>query len=225
MSFFFSSGNFDVIPDSVVWQHDVTSRSGFADGDPVSELIDTVGSSNATGSGTFRDTQVNGNDAVEIDGTQDFNTSYGSVSGEYYVYAVGQIQSGGSQSVLFSDGTNKAPYFSSDGSDGWRVIDADITRTGAEIPHSTVSETAAILVSLRIDDGAGICTLRVNGNESSGSGTFNGLSGLNIGTTGDSGDLRGWDGWFTFHEIHDSTPSSGFVGREDELKSKFGFSF
>jgi len=68
-----------VYPAAAIHGYDATKLTGLAGGDPVTTWPDQVGNADATavGSPTYRATQINGNAAIELDGSNDaFATGY-----------------------------------------------------------------------------------------------------------------------------------------------------
>jgi len=90
------SAVFSAIPDSIVAQFDARQLSGFADGDSVTTRPDQSGNGNdASGSGTYRSSEINGNAAVEYDpaNNDQHSVSFGSnISQRVVVFAVTQTQ-------------------------------------------------------------------------------------------------------------------------------------
>jgi len=215
----FSAGG--EIPDSAVAQFDARQLSGFADGDSVTTRPDHTSNGNdATGSGIYRNNEINGYAAVEYDpaNNDEHDVSFGSnISQPVVVFAVTQTR-------LTSQGADTKPR---------AVVAADTTRSWFSEPESfgdgynidagssgtqggTTDTNPTLLTG--IFDGANT-QLRENGSTIIGPTDLGAADwdGISIGYSPFLGGNNYFDGDIGFVEWHDGDPSNGLNTREQQV--------
>lgn len=95
------------VPDKALHQYDISKLSGFTDGDAVNTIPDQIGNADLTGQGTYRESGINGNPAIELDGVDDnFDASSTTISTPNTIYAVFEYRSTGDQVIVSFENAN-----------------------------------------------------------------------------------------------------------------------
>jgi hypothetical protein len=210
-------------PDSVVYQ--VTAKDlSLNDGDTVSSWDPSVGSNSlsATGSPTYRASSINGNPAVEYDGSDDLHRSafsFGDLSPPYTFISVSDLADGSSSAnEPAGDNNDVRPYYFNDsGGDN----DYQFSNGGATVDGGTSQDTPEI-ISVHFAGNNNQSEMRVSRGTHTITATFDGgaLSGLTVGARGDG--FGNFNGTIGFVEVHDGLPSNGLQTREDEIANEWG---
>jgi len=208
---------FSTIPDSVVAQYNAQELSGFADGDSISTRPDqSANGFDATGSGTYRASGINGYASVDYNGSSDeHDISFKSISQRVVVLAVVEPESTtetGSLNTIAAPASNRSrmagPAFGSAynidaGSSGSNAGSKDTD------PHLITGIFDGSQTELR-EDGS-----TVIGPASLGTTSWDGIT---IGAEYDGAANSGfYEGLIGFVEIHDGDPSNGLTTREQDV--------
>ena len=96
----------DGIPDSAVHHYDVTELSA-SDGGTVTTIPDQIGSADLTGTGTYRESALNGNPTVELDGVDDeFDAPTPAISFPNTIYLVGEFLTSNDSVIVSFENAN-----------------------------------------------------------------------------------------------------------------------
>jgi len=202
------------IPDSAVAQFNAKELTGLSDGDTVSTWPELVLGNDATGSGIYRPSAINGNPAVEFNGVDDSYTApIGSYSQKNVIYTVAELTDTGANHIIVDggvDGNSHRVFYRSD-DDIYRIAAGDFNDiqggNSSTILITSVFDTTNSLI--RTDGVEG--TIGDAGNES--------LNDLSIGI----GDFGGehYEGYISFVEIHNGDVSTGLQNREQQIADMF----
>jgi hypothetical protein len=204
----------------VVYQADARELS-LNDGESVGTWSPTVGSNNlsATGDPTYAASAINGNPAVQYDGSNDYHRtafSFADLTEPYTIFSVHNLNdsaSGSNNPVGDDDGS--VPYAMNDYGDSEYQWAAGSTRV-----FGSPDRNAEIFAT--VFQGDSTSEFRINRGSQSDTGDVGttSLSGLTVGARGGN-DLKFY-GTIGFVEIHDGLPSNGLQTREDEIASDWG---
>jgi hypothetical protein len=201
------------LPDTAVIHFNAQNLSGYSDGDTVTTWPDDANGNDATGEGTYRASAINGNPAVEHDGSNDgftgsLSTSYSQPNVLYVVMLADQKHDG---RLMHGDPNANNLDFST-GNDAWLYFSGNV-QTGS----STISRQ---LLTVRFDGANSL--IREDGTQTN-SGDAGAQSwGSDFAFGRAVGGGTNWDGLIGFVEMHDGVPASGVEGREQEIADAWG---
>jgi len=206
------------IPDSVVAHFDATELSGFNDGNTVSTWPDEANGHDATSSGApvYRASGINGNPAVEFDGTNDSYDAPVGVTSQPYTF-ISCVQTPGGSGIDAIVGTRSSPL---------TILEIDHDKSdfqfsaGALVRGSSNTTTVNV-VSARFDGSNS--AIREDGTETgAGNAGLNDIDALNIGVSAVRSS-RLWNGRIGLVEMHDVALSdSELAVREATIANQWG---
>jgi len=211
MSFFFSDGAINTIPDSVVYQYNSLELSGFSDGNTVSTWTPNVGSTDATGEGTFRPSGINSVASVELDGSNDgYTAATGTLTQPFTIIIVQNNDNGSNTADLMGDDGDNVFIRWQDSKWGFQA-------GGSRINGST--DDTAQLITVHYDSANSF--IREDGTQTgSGDPGGNDQTDLVIGLRAANNDLP-WSGDVGLVEAHDDVPTNGVSDREQQIANDF----
>jgi len=109
------------IPDSgLLHNYNPKELSGFSDGDTVSTRVDQTQGANLVGSGTYRNSAINGKPAIEYGSGDDHSGSINTISPPLHIYLISNINTGGNnESFFFSNNGPRIKDARFSGANNW----------------------------------------------------------------------------------------------------------
>lgn len=215
-------------PDTVEYQLDAwifEDDDSVSDGDTISNWEERITGTDisAIGSPTYRESRINENPAVELDGANDaFDEEFSDLSNPVTVFVILERYNEDELEQITGRRTDSDPLHIFFGSVNEIVADhGDDDRLTST---STVTSGDTALISTRAESGDN--TLRLNGSEevSNSSTDVEGMEVLSFGYEVEN-DRRYLDGYLAHLEIHtDGLTDSEMVDRENELADAYGLS-
>jgi len=211
------------IPDSVVAQYDARNISA-SDGDSITTFPSTTGNVDASGSGTYLASDINGNPAVDFNrsNNDDFRAQFSSsVSQRVVVFIVSKTDvttASNLHSVLSPHSTRSQISDPTGNGNSDFSIDAGSngsTSSGGVDTNPSLLTAVFDGANTRLDENGST----VIGPQNIGSASWDGVS---IGFAQFIGSSTHYDGSVGFIELHDGDPSSGLPTREQKIANGWG---